>query len=140
MAYREKLAWISLVTTLLVFGAYGLSLISSDFARWIGGGDSLRLIGAVVVEIILASALAIAAAVSTPRDATAPVDEREEKIFARANSWGYGILSALIWMILLAGLYLGFDGHSLALGCLVAMIVSELIRSACQIIGFRRGA
>ena len=140
VAFREKMAWISLLTTLLVFGGYGATLVTPGFGRWNGPDAAGLLIVAIIVEIVVISALAIAAAVLSPKEANTPVDEREGPIFARANRWGYGVLSALIWSVLFAGLYQGLDGRTLAMGCLGAMLVSEVVRSGFQIIGYRLGA
>lgn len=140
MAFREKLAWVSVLVTAGVFLTYGLSLASPALAHALGGTARTRLVGAVFVEILLATIMTIVIAVTAPKEANAPRDEREQAIAARSAAFAYGLIASLLWMVMAAGVFLGADGMSLGLACLAVLVAGEIARFTCQIIAYRRGA
>lgn len=152
MSYRERSAWISLVTTLGVWGWYFVVLARS-FAR--GEADGARFvglfIGCVVAIVALSIVLAIADAVRAPKESEAPADERERLIALRATGMAFPVLSVLVLTVAAASPILAGLGPSIfaddplgevtlltANGVLLAVVVAEVVRSGGQILLYRR--
>jgi hypothetical protein len=140
MAFREKLAWITLVSISLVFGVYGASLISPDVARLIGPTPGVRLLGAVFAEVLIVTVLTIMAAVTAPSEANAPEDERERVFSLKSDRAGYYLLSGLLWCVLMAGVFQHLSTDDILKLVFWSMIAVEIIRQARLIIAYRRGA
>src|SRR5690242_17916034 len=102
MAFREKSAWITLVTTLVVYGGYFALAVPRIAAGHFGGFQFVGLLSAAVVVIVaLQVGLTTLAAVMDPHGARSPRDEREQLITLRANRAGFytlevGVLFALV--------------------------------------------
>ena len=78
MSFREKSAWISLVSLVVVFGAYFsyIGLVLAGLAR-----NRFALFLVMVAVFILAEVvLHLVIATESPRDARTPKDEREQLI------------------------------------------------------------
>jgi hypothetical protein len=93
------------------------------------------IIALVVVQIVLT----VAVAIFTPREAKAPRDEREKLIELRAMRVAY---SALATSVALACFFGAFDPPILfnTNALLFLLVTAEILRSACQIVQYRRGA
>ena len=138
MSFREKSAWISFVTILLVFGAYFWNV-----ARIAGGNVgghagfviSISLIGAfILLEIVLHITLML----QSPEEAQAPKDERERLIELKATNVAFQVLMVGA----LAGVGMMHITRSVwVMGqhVLLAVVVAGLVRSGVQILYFRRG-
>ena len=156
MPYREKTAWISLLSTLVVWGAYFLK-VSADVLAGRTGGD-LHLgafIGSVVLLIAVQVVLQVAIALRAPREAAEPADERERLFELKAAKVGYVLLGSLVMIIALCAPLLGLVAPALwreasspavALGLLfgnallLAAVIAEVASSAVQIVHYRRDA
>ncbi len=94
MSFTEKTAWVSVTLTLLVWGSYFTRLASSVTE---GNLDAGRLagmfIGSVITLIILQIVFAIVSAITSPREAQAGLDEREQIITGKANSAAFMVLN-----------------------------------------------
>jgi hypothetical protein len=139
MSFREKIAWISLVATVVVYGGYFASLTVPA-----SGGGRLAasfglLVGATVLFIIAMIVLTVFAAVLAPRDAAAPPDEREKLISLKASQFSYFALSSGAFTAIVA-LFVGTDRFFTANFLFFALVVSEIAKDAAQIVYFRRGA
>ncbi|MGQ0532506.1 MAG: hypothetical protein ACT4OF_07425 [Caulobacteraceae bacterium] len=139
MSFREKSAWVSLVTYGVVFSGYFLAL----WRIW-NEGDGLGLslglmIGAVVGLIIVTVVLKIALALLSPEEAKARADEREVLIDLRAERIASYTLSTLV-VCLIGALLVGWNGYLVANLLLGAMVISEVVKAVAQIASFRRGA
>lgn len=138
MPFREKSAWITLISMLASFGAYyGLIVARVVSPR---GLDTLHLlfvcVGALVALQII---LHVLAATHSPREAKTAADERERHIRARALGVGYYVL--VCWVLLLAAPVL--FGHPVAdilNFALLGVVLAELTVAGTQIVLFRRGA
>jgi len=136
MPFREKSAWISLVTTLLVY-AYYFWNVSNRRAQ--NGAELFGLlIGCVVVLVVLQIVFHIAAAVRTPRDAATPRDERERLIALRSTNIAFYVLAS---GAVLAAMGLVFVGEAFAMANLIllSLVLAELAKYTSQIFFFRRG-
>lgn len=94
MSFREKSIWISLVSTILIFGDYFLNLLSLsglpvDVAKSAALGLFLRSIFLIiVVEIVFQGMLAL----SNRKAAELGADERDKLFEYKGNNIGYTIL------------------------------------------------
>ena len=76
MAFREKSAWITLVTTLVVYGIYFALAVPRLLAGRFGGFEFVAWLSTAVVMIVaLQVGLTIAAAFTDPAGAQQPRDE-----------------------------------------------------------------
>ncbi len=139
MAFREKGAWITLATTVLVytvyFGAAWVPLASS--AR--GGGPLGPLIVAVPAIIVLQAALRTMVAATNPKDARAPLDERARWIELRSTGAGYYTLLVGVFLTITT-LFWGADAGLILNAVLFAIVVGEVVRSGWQVFEYRRTA
>jgi hypothetical protein len=137
MSFREKSAWISMLSMLAIYGFYFWSVIHAgpQAGGFHLGGLLETIIALVVVQIVLTLAIAI----FTPKEAKAPRDEREKLIELRAIRVAY---SGLATGVALACFFGAFDPPILfnTNALLFILVTAEILRSACQIVQYRRGA
>ena len=139
MSFREKSAWIALVTYGAVFGGY-FSVLGQAWDEASGQGLSIGLlVAAVVALIIVATVLATLAALLNPKEATAPADEREAMIDLKAERISSYTLSTGV-VCVIGALLIGWDGFLAANLLLASLVVAELVKAIAQIVHFRRGA
>jgi hypothetical protein len=137
MSYREKLAWTSLLATLLIWGWFAGKVAAIGFGDF---GALLRLaLQAIIAEIIVKVAIEVALAVRAPAEADM-IDEREKAIALRAASHGFFALNAAGFGIATAPLWLPGAEAGVAMGvaALLAMALAEVVQAGSAIIGFRR--
>jgi hypothetical protein len=141
MSFREKSAWITLVSVLACFGAYFLELFSGMAGdHHFGGLRSLHLLLLSVLALAgLQITLTMIAALTTPKDGRAPADEREQMIQWRSQSLGYHVLMVLA-VGLFAPAFFGHRGVEMANFALLAVVIAALTVAVAQIVMFRRGA
>ena len=138
MSFREKSAWITLVSVLLCFGAY----FGTVFTHWdqldarTNGWLLLSCVGAFVVLQIAMSLIAVA---TTPKDGRSPQDEREQMIQSRSHSIGYYVLVVLVLMLGIPLHLAHVAAHQLMLFALLGLVIAGLVVSVAQIVMFRRG-
>jgi drug/metabolite transporter (DMT)-like permease len=141
MSFREKSAWITLVTVLVCFGAYFVELFRGMAGdHHFGGLPSLHLLLLSALGLAgLHLGLTLVAAVTTPKEARGLADERERLIQWRAQSLGYNVLMVLA-VSLFVPAFFGHRGVEMANFALLAVVIAALTVSVAQIIMFRRGA
>jgi len=136
MSFREKSAWISLLSMAGIYGLYFGSVIhAGPQASFHFGGLLGTIIALVVVQIVLNVAFAIFA----PTEAKAPRDERDKLIELRAMRVAYAGLATGIAFACFFGAFnppIVFNTNAL----LFILVTAEILRSACQIVQYRRGA
>jgi hypothetical protein len=140
MSFREKSAWITLVTVLLCFGSYygalGTGLIGSrDMAAFHFG--LLTIIGVFLLQLVLRTV----AAMLNPAEARTPRDEREKLIEAKSHTVGYYVMMIGMIAVVVATHLPATHGFMVTvyLGTGVMVIAAASVALA-QIIMFRRGA
>ena len=144
MSFREKTAWITLVTILVCFGAYYGAIISGMLRQTSWQAFHFGIM-AIVGLVLLQVALKLAALLVTPRDSRSAGDERELMIHARSHVIGYYVL-----MIGMAGTlivtHLPMRGESLVdlivrivNSGVAAMVCAALSVAIAQIVMLRRG-
>lgn len=137
MSFREKSAWISVLSMLGIYGFYFWSVVRSGSQT--RGFHSGGLLGTIVALVIVQVVLTVAVAIFSPKDAKAPRDERDKLIELRSMRVAY---SGLATGIALACFFSGFDPPIVfnMNALLFILVTAEIMRSACQIIQYRRGA
>ena len=136
MSFREKTAWISMLSMSGIYGCYFWSVGRS------GGGGGLRtggLLGTIVALVVVQVVLTVAVAIAAPAEAKAPKDERERLIELRATRFAYGALAGSVACACFFGGFrppIVFGTNAL----LFVLVIAEILRSGCQIVQFRRGA
>lgn len=137
MPFKEKIAWISVVTTTLVWGSY-FGFMAATGGRMHGAVYLVGFVGAVIVQTVLMIIASIVTAVLAPKDASAGSDERDKEISRRAYSVAYPVLLTLI-VCVAACLHLGFTARDMAYGIMGAIVIAEIVHYGAQIVGYRQG-
>ncbi|MGN6820743.1 MAG: hypothetical protein ACTHJR_18965 [Sphingomonas sp.] len=138
MSFREKIAWLSVTTTVIVWGTYFGFLLTS--ARHLPPpGQFGGFFAAVVVQTILVIAGSVVTAILSPSDAGAPRDERDRAVSHGAYALAYPVLLSLI-VCIAASLYLGVDAQGMTYEIMAAIVIAEIVHYGAQIVGYRRGA
>ena len=138
MSFREKSAWISFVSILLVFGAYFWNV-----NRVLGGEVERRAAfkvsaGLLVAFVLIEILLHIAVAIQAPNEARAPKDERERLIEMRATRVAFQVL--VVGALAGVGLmHVTSSAWVVGQHVLLAVVVAELVKFGGQILYFRRG-
>lgn len=137
MSFREKTAWIGIISLLGIIVWYFWPLLHhGPHASGLALGR-LAIAAAVIMMAQLVVRLAVAA--FSPREAKAPPDEREKLIELNGRRFSYGVLGWAVRLALLLGISnpsLFFNANTL----LFFLMISEVMGVGYQIVQFRRGA
>ena len=139
MSFRVQSAWISLVSTLAVFGFYFWRLSQAVVRGAVDAPDMLWLLGGcIVVTVIIQVALHIVIAARAPKDARLAADERERVVDLKAARTAYAVLS--VGVVLAAfSIHAPISAFLVANLALGALVTAEIVRFASQI-AYSRGA
>jgi hypothetical protein len=141
MAFREKLAWISVVTMTLVYGWYFWTVYPLATA---GQGSALHyaalLQGTIIAVVVLQIVLTVAVAIFSPREARTPEDEREKLITLKGTRAAYFVLVTGALLVSVYGIFFGTNGTLLGNGALFAVVAANLVKDLTQIVHYRVGA
>lgn len=137
MPFREKIAWMSLISTVIVWGGF-FAFMAATGARMPGMVYFVAFVGAVIVQAVLMTIAAGIAALLAVDDAQSPADERDRAIGRRSSAIAYPVLIALVFTVA-GGLHLGFSARDMAYGIMAAIALAEVVHYAAQIAGYRRG-
>ncbi len=141
MSFKEKVAWISVVTTILVWGTYFVFAVRAAAT----GGVPHPVIymagftAALIIQTILMMIATTITAVLAPREASAASDERDKEISRHAYAIAYPVLLSLI-VCVAASVHFGATRWGLVNGMMAAIVVAEIVHYGAQIVGYRRGA
>ncbi len=137
MSFREKSAWIFLISILLVGGFFFLhvpwTLRPSADPR-LAGGLFYCVVALVVIEVIAHVVIAIRA----PEDARTPRDERERLIDLKAiRAAHYVYVTGTLLAV--ATLHLGGNAVAMGYGVVLALVIGEAVKNGTRILLHRRG-
>jgi len=135
MAWREKIAWITLVAMLIAYGVY-FTLISLStlppvsMLALFGGLTVIQVIAVIVATTVLAAL--------SSEEARAKPDERDRAVARRGASIAYFVL--IVGMITV-GVVMPFrdTGWRLINASLFALVVAETVRHLIVVVSYRRG-
>jgi hypothetical protein len=145
MPFREKTAWISLVTMLALFGAFYVAVAAGRVPS--AGVVTIRYllltVGAVIVLQVVANA--VAAGLSGGDDPRSPRDERERLIELKATRIAFYVLILGVFTVMFVFIHTPLMGYhprlpQIGLGTLAAVVLADVVKNAAQIVYFRRGA
>jgi uncharacterized membrane protein len=134
MALREKSAWISFWTTLIVYGAY-FAYVGQAAAAGRPVGFAGPLTTCIFVLVVLQIGLQIAMA-ALSREPRGPQDERERLIDLKASTQAFYVLQVAAMGAAVTVYF--FDKTLMANAVILALAVSELARHGGIILGYRR--
>jgi len=147
MPFREKSAWIQMISAVAVWGYYfwtvALALAAGQSVHFVG-----LFVGCVIGLVVLQIVLSIFAALFALRDAKAPSDEREKLIALKAVRIAFVVLNigiitlAVVGPIFARPLLPGIADAGMIVmvnGILIAMVIAEVVRCSSQIVYFRLG-
>ncbi len=137
MSFREKSAWISLVSIAFVGFVFFLHVPRTLTPR--SGAEMFHallicLAALIVIEVVAHTVVAIRA----PLDARAPKDERERLIELRAIRVAAYVYASLS-MGAVSLLHVGANGGAVGYAVLLALVVAELVNYGSRILYYRRG-
>ena len=137
MSFREKSAWISLLSMSCIYGLYFWSLIRPGAQA--GHVHFTGLLDAVIALVVVQTALMITVSIYAPKEAKAPPDERDKLIDAKATRFAYFVLAGSVACACFFG---GFNPPIIfnANVLLFILVIAEVLRSGCQIVQYRRSA
>ena len=134
MALREKSAWISFWTTLIVYGAY-FAYVGQAVAAGRPVGFAGPLTTCIFVLVVLQVGLQITMAALT-REPRGPQDERERLIDLTASTRAFYVLQVAAMGAAVTVYF--FDKALMANAVILALAVSELARHGGITLGYRR--
>jgi hypothetical protein len=138
MPFKEKMAWLSVATTVVVWGAY-LGFLLTTARHLPGPAQFGGLLAAIIVQTGLVTVGAIVSAVLSPQDAGAASDERDKAVSRRAYALAYPVLLSLV-VCVAASMHFGVDARGMAYGIMASIVIAEIVHYGAQIVGYRRGA
>ncbi len=137
MSYREKRAWIFLVSTVLVSGFFFLHVPWT--LRPEGSPAALHgLLYCFVAWLVIQLVAYLIVARLAPDDATAPRDERELLIELKAMRIARPVY-IVAPLLAVSMLHIGATGPAVGYGVFFALVFGELVNYSARIVYYRRG-
>lgn len=154
MSVRERTAWIAIGATLVVWGYYFVSFGVDVVTRELDGSALLvRFLICIAVAFVVMIGLAAITGTFSRKNIDAPPDELERMIEGHADRIGFRFLETVIPIVLIGGLLAngwiaesfpsdpaGSTAVILTNVVLLVIVLTELVREAVHIIGFRMTA
>jgi uncharacterized BrkB/YihY/UPF0761 family membrane protein len=139
MAFREKMAWLTLGTMLVAYGVYfGIVGPAAGFGerRMLDIIWSFGLVAAAHAVAVIVGAVAIA--LTGVKQAEARADERDRAIARRGATFGYYVL---ILGMILVGVVMPFSEPpwKIVNTALLAIVLAEVVHHAVVLLSYRRG-
>jgi len=144
MSFRERTAWITLITIVVCFGVYYGAVFTGLAPSNSWRTFHLGLI-CIISLVVLQVGLNLIATLLNPKDARTPRDEREKMIQSRSHTVGYYVLMFGMAAVLFSTHFIFEENvldvivNTVNFGVL-AMVIAALSVAVAQIIMFRRGA
>ena len=140
MSFREKSAWVTLITLIVLMLFYLTHLPPPWWLRANPGGFlfyvlTIGVIAFVVIELIAHGIMALRA----PREARAPSDEREQLIALKARSIAGRVYAVLSLGSILAVAHLGANAGGVLYCVFLSFIASQIVNYAARLVYYRRG-
>ena len=139
MPFKEKIAWISVVTTILVWGTYfAVVVIGIAHGQPMGREHMIGFLGATVIQVGLVIVASIVTAARAPRAACAGSDERATAIARGSYAAAYPVLLSLV-VCVAASMHFGATPRDMAYEIMAAIVIAEIVHYGAQIVGYRSG-
>jgi hypothetical protein len=132
LSFQEKSLWVTLLSTLVIYGGYFLRALTAGGDREQVGTLFVTVVGLLV--FVQLAAHVVLAAHKRPEGK----DERDRQIGLVAQRNAYYVLMTGIWLGLgVASMSLGRFWYAHAL--LFAVVIAEVTRCGSQLVYYRRG-
>lgn len=138
MSFREKSAW-AMAAVMVLTGAFYLSIFSAIPAETPAIGQGLALLPYVLAVIVLSIVAQVILAITSPKEANQPADERERVALDRAGNWS-GMVLGVAAVCGVMQYFAAGQGHVLLQWIMGGLILSQIAEYLFQIVLFRRGA
>lgn len=138
MAFREKIAWAAFLTTLLIWGAYFVMVVTRPGEASDGVQLFWLFVAATVAQAVLMGAATAIWSLRAPGEANARPDERDRAVSRRATGIAYLVLVLGVIGVIVA-LHHGLHGIDTVFALIGAFILGEVARFGAQAIGYRVG-
>jgi hypothetical protein len=140
MSFREKRAWVTLITLVFVLLLFWLhipptQMLAPPRSIWV-----LHVLGLMIATFITIEIIArIVMRIRSPGDAKTPRDEREQliELKSRAIAWYVFVISSLGGIFLT--LHAGANEIGLAFVVLLSFVLAEIVNYSMRIYYYRRG-
>jgi heme/copper-type cytochrome/quinol oxidase subunit 2 len=137
MSFREKSAWIVMLTTLVIYGLYFWKIAQAAAA---GDAESFHygplLIETVILLVIAQIVLMVVISIIRPKDARQPRDERERLIELKAVRIAFAVLSVCVLTVCCYAAFYPSSFYTTN-ALLLSLVLSEIVRNAGQIAYYR---
>jgi hypothetical protein len=140
MSFREKRAWVTLVTLIFILMLFWLHIPPTRMLApppdiWVLHVLMLMIATFVAIQIIVGIVMRI----RSPRDARAPKDERERLIELKSRAIAWYVLVILSLGGIFVTLHAGANEIGLGFVVLFSFVVAEIANYAMRIYYYRRG-
>ena len=140
MSFREKRAWVTLVTLIAILPLFWLhippgQMLAPESNVWVLHVVMLMIAFFVSVEIIAH----IVFRFRSPRDARTPKDERERLIELRSREVAWYVYVILGIGGIFFTLHMGANEIGIGFVVLLALVIAEIVNYALRIYYYRRG-
>ena len=140
LSFREQSAWISLLAYTALYGYYFVTLFRAIAAGRAGTfAYSQLLVRVMFLLVVVEVLLQVAISLRSPKEATAPADEREREIGLKATSIAFHVVMVGAATIC-AAIALGAPAFYTTNGLFLAIVLAEVARNTSQVVYFRRDA
>jgi len=137
MAFREKSAWITILSMAGIYGFYFWKLSGVATAGGVGNYPYGTLLAETVFALVIVQiVLTVVIAIFNPGEAKAPRDEREQLIALKATRFAFYVLSSGVACVCL---YAAFYASSFYIvnGVLLMLVLAEVSRAVGSIALYR---
>ena len=139
MSFREKSAWITLLTILILLAFTVTHLPRPWTLAPTPGGFMFEVLTVAVIAFVVIEIIAhVAIAIWSPSDARAPRDERDELIALKATRIAAFVFVVLSFVSVFL-IHLGANRFGVGYCVLLSFVFAEIVNYAARIIYYRRG-
>jgi hypothetical protein len=142
MAFKEKLAWVTLGSMLIAYSVY-FSLLALYLDPGLPAGPrTLQMLilfgGVTIVQAVVVAIVSAVLGVQARREAQAKPDERDRAIARRGASAAYFVLMVAT---ILVGVVMPFGEPRWKIinAALLSLVIAEAVRYILIIVSYRRG-
>jgi archaellum biogenesis protein FlaJ (TadC family) len=139
MSFREKSAWITLITLVLLTLFFVTHLPPPWYLAPRGGFTFFVLMVGVIAFVVIEIIAHVIVAIRAPRDAHAPRDERERLIALKATSIAAYTYATLSLGSVFVIIHLGANEIGTAYYLFLSFVIAEVVNYAARVVYYRRG-
>jgi hypothetical protein len=140
MSFREKRAWVTLITLIFVLMLFWLHISPSRMLApppdiWVLHVLMLMIATFITIQIVASIVMRL----RSPLDARTPKDERERLIELKSRAIAWYVFVILSLGSIFATLHAGANETGVGFVVLLSFVVAEIVNHAMRIYYYRRG-